>query len=174
MNSEVDVRRVTDGIQSTLNRLASLVGGLAVMAFVIGVATFLTGMWVFDGSTGWIVIGGALCLVPVIAALWARFLLRLSARTAGGLVDNVRDFIGTSGNAARVLIDHDTGQAIITSSRNFSALRHDLNERRHDLPALYAGVRAIISVPGLAAITVLGMLGVGALGTILLIGGLID
>lgn len=174
MNSEVDVRRVTDGLQSTLNRLASLVGGLAVMAFVIGVATFATGMWVFDSSTGWIVIGGALCLAPVIAALWARFLLRLSARTAGGLVDNVRDFISTSGNAARVLIDHDTGHAIITSSRNFSTVRHDLNQRRHELPALYAGVRAIISVPGLAAITVLGMLGVGALGTILLIGGLID
>lgn len=174
MNSEVDVQRVTNGLQRTLQRLASLVGGLAVMAFVIGLATFLTGMWIFGGSTGWIIIGGALCLTPVVAAVWARFLIRVTAKTAGGLVDNVRDFISTSGNAARVLVDHDTGQAIITSSRNFATVRHDLAARRHELPALYAGVRAISSAPGLAAITVLGMLGVGALGTILLIGGLID
>jgi hypothetical protein len=41
------------------------------------------------------------------------------------------------------------------------------------LPALYAGIRAIANVPGLAAIALLGTLAVGVLGTILLIGGLI-
>jgi hypothetical protein len=53
-------------------------------------------------------------------------------------------------------------------------LNLDLKHRRKELPALYAGVRAISSVPGLAAIALLGTLAVGALGTILLIGGLID
>ena len=47
-------------------------------------------------------------------------------------------------------------------------------DRRKELPALFIGVRAITRVPGLAAVAVLGSLGVGALGTILLIGSVID
>jgi hypothetical protein len=53
-----------------------------------------------------------------------------------------------------------------------SALRADLTNRRTELPALYAVVRAVTGTPGLAAIAVLGTLFVGALGTILLIAGL--
>ena len=73
-----------------------------------------------------------------------------------------------------MLINYDTGERLTTTARTFGTLRPTLRERRKQMPALYKGVRAITSVPGLAAIALLGTLGVGALGTILLIGGLID
>jgi hypothetical protein len=79
-----------------------------------------------------------------------------------------------SQNAANVLINYDTGERLATTAKTFTGLGQNLRERRKELPALYASVRAITSVPGLVAIALLGTLGVGALGTILLIGGVID
>lgn len=174
METDVVVRRVSDGILLTLNRLAGLATSLAMLAAVIGAATFATGWWVFPGSrTAWIVIGGVLCLIPVGAALFARLLLRTASKHAPQLIDNVRTFLGGASPASRVLLDHDSGQPVSASSKTFSGLRGELVSRRAELPALWSGVRAITSIPGLAAIAVLGMLGVGALGTILLIGGLL-
>ena len=95
------------------------------------------------------------------------------AKYAPQLVDNVKTFLAGSSPATQVLIDYDSGQTVAASSRSFGALRGELTERSKELPALYAGVRAIISVPGLAALAVLGIVGVGLLGTVLLIGGLI-
>ena len=60
-----------------------------------------------------------------------------------------------------------------SSSKTFTGVRTELASRSRELPALWAGVRAITSVPGLAAIAVLGMLAVGLLGTILLISSLL-
>jgi len=173
METDVAVRRVTEGIQLTLQRLSSLASGIALLAAVVGAATFATGWWVFDRSTTWLIIGGALCLVPVGAALIAWLLLRLTARYAPQLIENVRTFLGTPSPAAQVLIDYDTGQTVIASSKSFSRTRGALRERSKELPALYAGVRAITSVPGLVAVAVLGIFGVGMLGTILLISGLL-
>lgn len=174
METDVAVRRVTDGIQLTLHRLSTLASGIALLAAAAGAATFATGWWVFDHSTAWIVIGGALCIVPVAASLVAWLLLRLTAKHTAQLVDNVRTFLGTPSPAATALIDYDTGQTVVASSKSFSSVRGDLRTRAKELPALYAGVRAIASVPGLVAVAVLGIVGVGLLGTILLIGGIID
>lgn len=176
MESDVVVRRVSDGLQQTLRRLSSLASGVAVVAAVVGLATFATGLWIFKGTgrPKWIVIGGALCLVPVGAALVARMLIRITARHSPELVANVRSFINSSSQSAKVLIDHDTGQPVAAYAKSFTVLRGELNQRRKELPALFAGIRAITSVPGLAALAVLGTVGIGALGTILLIGGLID
>ena len=66
----------SDGLRTTLGRLGNLVGVVVIIAAVIGAATFATGMWVFDGSTGWIVVGGIVCLVPVGAAAFAFVLVR--------------------------------------------------------------------------------------------------
>ena len=174
METDVVVRRVSDGLQLTLNRLSSLATGVAVVAAVIGAATFATGWWLFpDSRTAWIIIGGVICLIPVGAALFARLLLRITAKYAPQLIDNVRTFLGGASPAARVLIDYDSGQPVITSSKTFTVVRTELALRSRELPALWAGVRAITSVPGLAAIAVLGMLAVGLLGTILLISGLL-
>ena len=176
METDVVVQRVSDGLQQTLRRISSLAGGLAVMATLISGATFATGLWIFKGTgrPKWIIIGGALCLVPVCAALFARVLVGRTAKHAPELVNNVRAFLGSSSKSAKVLIDHDTGQPVASYAKNLSGLRGELDQRRKELPALFAGVKAITSVPGLAALTVVTMIGVGALGTILLIGGLID
>ncbi len=174
METDVVARRVSDGIQLTLNRLSSLATGVAVVAAMIGAATFASGWWVFPGSrTAWIIIGGVLCLIPVGAALFARLLLRTTSKHAPQLIDNVRTFLRGASPASRVLLDYDSGQPVIASSKTFTGLRGELTSRSAELPALWAGVRAITSIPGLAAIAVLGMLGVGALGTILLISGLL-
>lgn len=175
MDSEVVALQAGARLQTILERLARLVAGLVLVAAVIGAATFATGWWVFDGSRGaWTVIGGALCLAPVVAATIAWWLVRSTARYAPRLATDVKELANTSMSSARVILDHDTGQPIGAYAKSFGALRGELLQRRRELPALFTGIRAITSVPGLAAITVLGLVVVGGLGTILLIGGLID
>jgi hypothetical protein len=167
--------RVSDGLRNTLSRVSTLALGVAGVAAIIGVATFATGLWIFDGSRGlWIVVGGAICFAPTAAVLLAWFLVRRTVKVAPTLLGNVRTFIDESRNAANALINYDTGERLAISAKSFGPLRTTLRDRRKDLPALYAAVRAIASVPGLAALALVGTLAVGALGTILLIGGLID
>ncbi len=167
--------QASSALGTTLRRLGSLALGTAVIGAIIGLATFATGLWVFDGSrTAWIVIGGALCIIPPAAAVIGWFMVSRTAKHAPQLLTDVRSLLHTGSSAATALIDHDSGQNLNVTVRSFGALRTELNQRRKDLPALWAGVRAITSVPGLAAVAVLGMLAVGALGTVLLIAGLID
>jgi hypothetical protein len=167
--------RVSDGLRKTLSRINTLALGMAAVTAVIGVATFVTGLWVFDGSRPtWIVLGGALCLAPTAAALLAWFYVRTTIKVAPALLGDVRTALGDSHSPANVLIDYDSGEPLVTNARSFSALQLHLKEHRKDLPALYLGIRAICSVPGLVAIALLGTIGIGGLGTILLIGGLIN
>lgn len=167
--------RISDGLRTILSRVGTLAFGMFVIAALVGTATFATGLWIFDGSRpAWVVIGGALCFAPALAALIAWFYVRTTLRVAPALVGNVRTLLDESHGAADVLINYDTGERLTTTARTFGTLRPTLRDRRAQMPALYKGIRAITSVPGLAAIALLGTLGVGALGTILLIGGLID
>ena len=167
--------RVSEGLRRVLARLASLAFGIAQTAAVIGLATFATGWWVFDGSRPmWIVIGGALCIAPCLAAVVAWVRVRRTVRVAPDLVGEVRALMEQSHDAAQVLITYDAEDRLIATAKTFEPVRSSLEQRRQELPALWAGVRAITTLPGLAAIAILGTLGVGALGTILLIGGLID
>jgi hypothetical protein len=163
----------TEGIRLTLTRIGALVRGVAVLAAIIGVATFATGWWVFDGSSGWLILGGLICLVPVVAAVMGWIILARTARRTAQLVQDVRSLLQTGRSAATVLIDHDSGQSIAVTSKSYRAMRGVLATKQKELPALFAGVRAITTVPGLAAVAVLGILLIGALGTVLLIGGLI-
>ena len=165
--------RVSDGLRSTLSRISSLALGLAAFTFLIGLATFATGLWVFDGSTGWLVVGGALCFAPTAAALLAWFYVHATTKVAHRMLGDVRTVMSESGEAKNVLINYDTGERLVNTSRSFEPLQLNLRERSKELPALYAGVRAICSVPALALIAVLGTLAIGALGTILLVVGLI-
>ena len=166
--------RVSDGLHKTLSRISSLALGIATIAAVIGAATFATGWWVFDGSRStWVVIGGALCLAPAAAALLAWFYVRVTMKVAPALLGNVRTLLDGSQSSANVLINYDTGETLASTAKTFGGLQLDLKERRKELPALYLGIRAICSVPGLAAIAFLGTLAVGALGTVLLVAGLI-
>ncbi len=167
--------RVSDGLRNTLSRVSTLALGVAAVAAIIGIATFAAGLWIFDGSRAtWVLIGGALCFAPTVAALIAWFFVRTTVKVAPALLGDVRSLLGDSHSSANVLINYDTGERLTNTAKSFGTLRLDLKERRKQLPALYAGIRAICSVPGLVAIALLGTLAVGALGTILLIGGLID
>jgi hypothetical protein len=158
-----------------LARVNTLALGIAGVTATIGLATFATGLWIFDGSRPtWIVIGGALCFAPTIAALLAWFYVRATIKVAPALQANVRTLLDESHSAANVLINYDTGERLTSTAKTFGNLQLDLRKRRKELPALWAGIRAITSVPGLVAIALLGTLAIGALGTILLIGGLID
>ncbi|HEY0519273.1 MAG TPA: hypothetical protein VGC84_07250 [Ilumatobacteraceae bacterium] len=165
--------RVSDGLRTTLSRVSTLAIGIAGITVMIGVATFVTGLWVFDGSRPlWIVVGGVICFAPTAAVLLAWFFVRATLKVAPALLGNVRTFIDDSRSAAHTLINYDTGERLAISAKTFGPLRTTLRARK-DLPALYATVRAITSVPGLAAIALVGTLMVGALGTVLLVAGLI-
>jgi hypothetical protein len=161
------------GISRTLERLTSLAAMVLLITAVVCIATFATGWWVFDGSVGWMLVGGVLCLVPIGAAATAWFYVRTSASSAPKLIDDVRSLLRQSNSAATVLIDHDSGIALGAQAKSLGGLRRELIERRTELPALFAGVRAITSVPGLAAVAVLGVVLMGIFGTILLVVGLI-
>ena len=149
--------------------------GWSLIALLISVATFATGWWVFDGrhrpgSSS----AAPLCLVPVVAATLGlavrprRSPLRAPPRRRHRHVPAARRRRPRRAHRLRHRsADRDVGAAASAGSRPTSA------RRKVDLPALWVGVRAITVVPALAAIAVLGMLMVGALGTILLIGGLI-
>ena len=165
--------RVANGLTTTLTRVKTLIAAVAVVALLVGAATFATGLWAFEsGRIGWVVIGGVLCLIPVGAASIGWLMVHTTAKAAPQLLDDVRVLLKDSHRDAAVLIDHDTGQRLGTSAKTFQSLRTDLQARRRELPALFAGVRAITSVPGLAAVTLFGIALVGCLGTILLIGKL--
>jgi hypothetical protein len=171
--------RVSDGLRNTLSRVSTLALGIAAGTFLVGLATFATGWWVSDGSPAWIVIGGTICFIPTAAALLAWFYVRCTVNVAPALLDNVRTVLtesrskGPHAPAADVLIDYDTGEPLTSTAKSFEPLRVDLQSRRRDLPALYFSVRAVTAIPRLAAIALLGTLAVGALGTVLLIAGLI-
>lgn len=80
----------TSAVGGTLGRLRSLAGGFVVGTAVIALATFLTGWWVFDRSRGtWAVVGGILCLIPVIAALITRSLVAATAKAAPRLMTDI-------------------------------------------------------------------------------------
>jgi len=165
--------RVSDGLRRTLSKVNALALGIAVVTGLVGLATFATGMWVFDGSTGWIIVGGAICFAPTVAALMAWRLVRSTFKLAPQLLGNVNKVLHESSGPANALINYDTGERLTNTARSFSSLNADLKARSKELPALYFGVRAICSVPTLVVIALLGTLGVGFLGMILLIAGAI-
>jgi hypothetical protein len=166
--------RIADSLRAILARIGTLALGMAGLAAAIGTATFITGLWIFDHNRStWAVIGGILCFVPAAAAIVAWFMVRLTLKVAPALLGDVRALLEEPHGAADVLINYDTGERLATTAKTFGALRPTLKERRLQLPALYVGIRAITTIPGLAAIALLGTMGVGALGTVLLIDGLI-
>lgn len=163
----------TNGMSATIAKLRTLATGLVVATVLIAALTFVTGWWVFRRNHGgWLVIGGILCLIPVVAVVVARLFVGASTRAASTLMSEVRQLIGESRHRAGTLIDHDSGTPLGQSAKSFRELRGSIVARRGEFPALFAGVRAIASVPGLLAIAVLGTLALGVLGTILLIVGL--
>lgn len=155
----------------TMSRMAVRVG---VFAALVGAATFATGLAIFEGTgrPKWIIIGGALCAAPPVAAGLAAWRVRRTAAVAPLLRDEIRRFTEQRSPGSQILIDIDTGQTI--AGRDASSLRAELAARRAEFPALSVAVRTLTTAPKLAGLATLGVLAVGALGTVLLIGALID
>jgi hypothetical protein len=160
---ELLAQRTSTTARTTLGRLGSLARGLAVTALLIAAATYATLLWVTDDS-GWYVVG-LLCFVPFLAGA-----VVAAPKAVDDLQTVLRD--GRARMQMGPLIDHDSQQPLATL-RSMSSVRRELNDRRKELPALFSTVTALVTVPGLAAIAVLGTLLVGLVGTILLIAGLV-
>ena len=162
----------SSAIRRTLERLRSLAAITALITLVVGAATFATGWWVFHGTTSWLVIGGVLCAAPVVAAAIAWVFVRATVRLSDQLLPDVRTLMGQSREASSMFIDYDSGQALGIQARSFRQLRSEVTTRKAQLPALYVCTRAITSVPGLAAMAIIGTVLMGGFGTILLLVGL--
>src|SRR5512143_505407 len=156
--------RTADGLRLLLARIGGLALTVARLAFVIGLATFATGWWVFDGSRPtWLVVGGVICAAPFVAALVAWYRVQRTMRVAPALLGDLRTFMNGSRDAADTVLIYDADQRLIATSRTYAPLRARVQERRKELPALWAGLRAVTTLPALAAIAILGTLAVGAL-----------
>lgn len=171
---ELLATRASDGLKALLARLASLAGGLAVAALVVSAATYATGLWATEGGT-WTVVGAIICALPVLWAGLAWWRVKRTQAVAPAALDDLRAVIGDrqARGAMDVLIDHDTQQPIVSTVRTLSTIRADLEVRGTDWPALMQTLGAASTVPGLAALTVLGIVVVGGIGTILLLSGLL-
>lgn len=166
----------SDGLRFTLGRLASLAFAVAATGAVVGAATYLTGILTLDGSgrSRWSIFGLLLCLIPPIAGFYAWFLVRRTARHAPQIMGEVRSLLGESKENVAMVIDHDTGQTLVTNPRSMVQLRSALSRSAAMRPALSDTVHAVAKVPGLAALTVISTVLVGLFGTILLIIGILD
>jgi hypothetical protein len=176
MDSEIVALRASDGLQLTIRTIAAMAAKIASLALFIGIATFATGMWVFDGSgqSKWIVIGGLLSFGPAVAATVAAWRIRRTADLAPRFPAEVKRFGTVVSGATDVLVDHDSGQLMGMRAKNLLALRADLEAHRGEFPALAAGVRAITTVPKLVLLATLGLMAAGAVGTVLLVAKLIS
>ncbi len=100
--------RISDGLRNVLRRVGTLALGMTAIATLVGVATFVTGWWIFDGSRPtWALFGGALCFAPALAALIAWALVRATAKFAPALVGDVRTLLDDSRGAADVRFTSD-------------------------------------------------------------------
>jgi hypothetical protein len=165
----------SEGLRVTLDRLSSLAFAVAAVGVTVGVGTYATGLWSLNGShrSTWAVIGAALCAIPAVAGVFAWLLVRRTARHAPQLVGDVRLLMSQSRQSVALVIDHDTGQPLVTTARSLIGLREVLSGSSEKYPALSGAVGAVTKVPGLAAITVLSTAVVGIIGTVLLVGGLL-
>jgi len=172
---ELLATRASDGLRTLLGRLASLAFGLVIVSGLIGLAAYASGFLAFD-TNAWPVVGAVICLFPAAAALLAWWRIKRTQRVAPAALNDLRAVIADqqSRPAMDVLIDMDSGQRIVTTSRSMTDLLRQLKARQTDWPALVDTITAVTTVPGLVAIAILGVIGVGALGTVLLLIGLLS
>ena len=169
-----DAQRTSTALHGTLSRLGRIVRALCVGALVIGVATYATLLWVTEGSE-WILLGAVICAAPFAAAAVAYWRVTRTLTAAPRALDDLRTVLRDRQAATTMgpLFDHDTQQPLGRATVDMTGMRSELAARRKELPALFSTVQAIVTVPGLAALAVVGSLLLGMIGTIMLIVGLL-
>lgn len=166
--------QTSTALRSTLGRLSRLVRGLCVIAFVVGAATYATLLWVTDRSE-WVLLGLVICAAPFVAGLIAWWRVTRTLRVAPKALDDLHVVLRDRQVTASMgpLFDHDTQQPLGASMKNLGGIREELKRRRKELPALFSTVHAMVTVPGLSALAVVGTILLGMIGTVMLIVGLL-
>lgn len=153
-----------------------LATGVAVVVFVIGGLSYLTGLAGLEGSARslWMVLGLIMLVVAVGAPLLARWRLASVLRRAGELAGDIRTLITRDADAQRVVIETVAvdeppplggrePRPVIYDSRQFDRLR-TASVRASDLRELPSALHAVTTFPGLLLIAVLGIVVFGLLG----------
>jgi hypothetical protein len=167
--------RQTSALLSNLARKGmALATGLAVVTLLVGGLSYLTGLAGLDGSarSAWTVIGAVMLVGAVGAPLLARWRLAGVHRRIDTLVGEIRTLITRDPDAQRVVIETvaiDDQPAeisdlrpVVYDSRQFNRLR--TVSLGNDLRALPAALIAVGKLPGLLAISLLGIVVFGLLG----------
>ena len=172
---ELLATRASDGLRTLLGRLGTLTFGLVVVCAAIGTASYASGFLATDGDA-WPIIGAVICFLPAALALLGWWRIKRAQRVAPTALHDLRTVIADqqSRPAMGVLIEMDAGSRVVSTSRTMSGVLQELKSRRQDWPALVETLSAAATVPALIALAIVGMIGVGALGTVLLLIGLLS
>lgn len=168
--------RGSSALRAILARLATLTLGLVGGTLVIGIATYASGRLAFDAGSSWNWLGVIICVIPAFAAWLAAWRIwRVRRRAPQALLD-LRDVLKDQELRSRMgtLIDYDTQQPIVSSSKSLYGVYSQVKTHNADWPALADSLKAITTVPGLVALAIVGTVGVGLLGGFLLLVGLLS
>jgi len=174
-------RQTTTLVTGLARKGVALATGVAVVAFVVGGLSYLTGLAGLDGSARslWSVLGLVMLVVVVGAPLLARWRLSSVIKQASALVGDLRTLLSRDAAAQRVVIDTVTVEErqpaaarelrpVIYDSRQFSRLR-TATGKANDLRELPSALTAVTTFPALLGIALLGVLVFGGLGFLFLL-----
>jgi hypothetical protein len=177
-------RQLTAMVTNLARRGMMLAGAMALVVFIVGGLSYLTGIAGLDGSASqaWKVIGAAMLIVAVGAPLLAWWRLSRVSKHAAALVTEVGRLITNDANAERVVIEtvtvdqpDATGATTVPAlieTRQFSRLRQ-ASLTATDLRNLPGALHAVVSFPWLLLTALVLMLVFGVLGFLFLIAWLI-
>jgi hypothetical protein len=176
-------RQMAALVTTVARRISVITVGVAVVAFIIGGLSYLTGLAGLEGSarSACTLIGGIMLVIAVGAPLLATWRLSSVSKHATALVSEVGRLISRDPAAERVVIDTVTVQPspagsgpvpAIIETRQFSRLRQT-TLTASDLRELPGALRAITTFPLLLLISIVLMLVFGVLGFLFLIAWLL-
>ena len=172
-------RQMTMLVTGLARRVMVITLGVALVAFMVGGLSYLTGLAGLDGSarSAWIVIGAVMLIIAVGAPLLASWRLSSVSKHATELVTEIGRLISKDPAAEKVVIDtvtvepspaDGTRMPAIIETRQFSRLRQTALTAS-DLRQLPGALRAVTTFPWLLLIAVVLTLVFGVLGFLFLI-----
>ena len=172
-------RRTTALVMDLARRGMLLAVGVALVTFIIGGLSYLTGLAALDGSarSAWTFVGAVMLVVAVGAPLLAAWRLSRVSKRAGALVAEFATLIRGNPDAQRVVIetvtvDQSGGAGTLTpaviETRQFSRLRQ-VSLTAADVPLVAVALRAVTTFPLLLVVSIVLMLVFGVLGFLFLI-----
>ena len=172
-------RQMTLLVTGLARRVMVITLGVALVAFMVGGLSYLTGLAGLDGSarSAWTVIGAVMLIIAVGAPLLASWRLSTVSKHATELVTEIGRLISKDPAAEKVVIDtvtvepspaDGTRMPAMIETRQFSRLRQT-TLTASDLRQLPGALRAVTTFPWLLLIAVVLTLVFGVLGFLFLI-----